>query len=339
MGATDGEPTAGAKRHRPLLIVGVMRSGTSWVSEVLGRSAGVTLLHEPDNPWQVPFAARAVTGLGALPVVERGAQPPADYARLWDVAFGARRGGLPNRRWPLRNADVPNRLSPMTWMYRRVSYPEQQAAFAPGSSEVSRWIRMTTRFALPASAGTGPNRVVKSVSAALALDWIVDRYEPDVLVVRRHPLDILASQVRLGWGGDPVDPRGTRSRLERWGSPPFPTDDDAFARRTWLVGFTMSALDESVESNPQFGVVDHEYLCDDSLDRFRALAAQVGLVWSDEAEAHLLASNRSGSGVQTVRLASELPGKWRSALSSDDAERAIAILSRFPIARRYAELV
>jgi hypothetical protein len=224
-------------------------------------------------------------------------------------------------------------------LYRRVTYPEQETAFAPGSTEVSRWIRMTTRFALPASSGTGPNRVVKSVSAALALDWIVDRYAPTVLVVRRHPLDILASQTQLDWGGDPVDERGTAGRLERWGSPPFPSGDDALARRTWLIGFTLSVLDEFIDANPEFRAVDHEYLCEDPLERFKALAAQVGLEWSAEAEAHLVASNRHGTGVQAVRLASELPGKWRTSLSPEQAERAIAILSRFPVAHRYAELV
>ena len=159
----------GAVAGRPLLIVGGMRSGTSWVSEVLGRTAGVTHLHEPDNPWEVPFAARATRGLGALPVVEPGSQPPADYVRLWDVAFGASRGWLPNRPWPMHNSAVPNRLAPTHWFWdREVPHAERQAALEPGAAEASLRFRLATRFALPASAGTGPNRVIKSVYVPLA---------------------------------------------------------------------------------------------------------------------------------------------------------------------------
>jgi hypothetical protein len=323
---------------RSLLIVGAMRSGTSWVSEVLGRTAGVSHLHEPDNPWEIPYAARAMVGLGALPVVEPESEPPAAYARLWDVAFGARSGGVPNWRRSLRNSSVRTRIAPTQHLYRHVPYAERRAALEPGVAVVSFRFQLATRLARPASVRSRCDRVVKSVYAALALEWILRRYDPQVLVVRRHPLDVLASQVTLGWGGDAVDERGVRPRIERWSAPPWPEDGDAFDKQVWLVGFTLSVYEELLSAHPEFFVVDHEELCRDPLEGFRTLAADTGLVWSPRCERYLRSSDRPGQGMETKRVAAEQSGKWRTVLSEKQVNRATETLSRFPIACRYAEL-
>src|SRR5581483_6752287 len=239
---------------------------------------------------------------------------------------------------PLHNSSVPNRLSPSYWAYRAVPYEERTKALDPGSRVVPLRFRLATRFALPASAGPSLDRVVKSVYVPLALEWIVDRYGPRVLIVRRHPLDVLASHLKLGWGGDRVDDRGVLPRIERWGSPPFPVDGDQFDRQVWLIGFTHSAYDELVERHPEYFVVDHEQLCADPLAEFKTLVDELGLVWGAECEDYLRASNRPGEREQTSRVASEQSGKWRTALSPAQVERAVELLAQFPVARRYAEL-
>ena len=260
-----------------------------------------------------------------------------EYVRLWDVAFGARRGWLPNRRTSLHNRSVPNRLSPTHWLYVSVPHAEKVAALAPGSRKPSVRFELATRLAVPASAGVGPRRVVKSVYVPLALEWLAQRYEPRVLVIRRHPLDVLASQVKLGWGGDRVDDRGVRPHVERWNSPGWPADADQFLKQVWLVGFTLSAYDEIVDAHPEFHVIDHEQLCTDPLAEFKSLVGEMGLTWSTECEDYLAASNRPGDDAQTNRVAADQAGKWRRILSGEQAQRARELLAQFPIARRYPE--
>jgi len=159
-----------------------------------------------------------------------------------------------------------------------------------------------------------------------------------VLLVRRHPLDALASQVKLRWGGDRVDERGVKPRIERWGSPPFPEHGDHFDRQVWLIGFTHSAYDELLAAHPEYGVVDHEDLCTDPVAKFKELTDRVELTWSREAEDYLAAANKPGDDAATNRLASEQSGKWRKSLSAEQVDRATELLARFPVARRYAEL-
>ena len=69
-----------------VLVAGLPRSGTTWVGEVLGRTAGARYLHEPDNHLLRPEAWWAKRRLGPYPELDPG-DDAADYERLWALAF------------------------------------------------------------------------------------------------------------------------------------------------------------------------------------------------------------------------------------------------------------
>src|SRR5438270_394101 len=75
------------------MVLGIPRSGTSWVHRVLSAAPGVRLIHEPDNETERPWPL-AKSGLGRFPLLG-----PADgvrrYESLWLEAFSGR---LPHRR-------------------------------------------------------------------------------------------------------------------------------------------------------------------------------------------------------------------------------------------------
>jgi hypothetical protein len=315
---------------RRVLVVGAARSGTTWVGEVLGKTQGASYLHEPDSFDWVPFAARARAGLGLLPAVEPGDPAPRLYAKMWDAAFQARREALRN--------DVATRI------YARIGENEKYKMLPPGGRR-SRRLRVVTRLAGPRYSARGAaHLVVKSVTVPLALEWIAARTGASVVLVRRNPLDVIASRVALGpmfLGNvlDYVDEQSVASRLARWNAPPRPAQTDRFANFVWMAGFTMSAYDEVAAAHPEFHVVDHESLCADPVRRFRRLVMQLGLDWTDDCEAYLHSSNTPGTGFETKRVAAELGGNWPMHLSAEQAATARRILSQFPIARLYPELL
>ena len=147
--------------------------------------------------------------------------------------------------------------------------------------------------------------MVKSVNAPLALEWLIRRARPRVLLVRRHPLDVVASRVDLGFldlAFGFVDERGVVPRVQRWQSPPRPTVPDAFRHLVWLAAFEMSAHEEIADAHPEFHVVSHETLCSDPTAQFRRLAAGLGLEWTDECDRQIRDSNVPGSGFDTKRV-------------------------------------
>jgi len=321
--------SAGPTGAHRVLVVGAARSGTTWVAELLGRTTDASYVHEPDNFDWVPFAGRARARLGLLPNIEVGQDPPPAYARLWDQAFASRRPSLLNRVAVRAYASIPG--------------DEKYAALAPDGSRSLR-LGLTTRLARPAAADAEhAHHVVKSVSVPLALEWLVARFDPDVVMVRRHPLDVLASRVGFGTmflqnALSYLDDRAVATRLERWGSPPRPSDGDRFAHFVWLAGFTISAYDEVAEAHPEFQVVDHERLCADPVPEFRRLVGAAGLEWSEDCEEYLQSSNTPGSGFETKRVLGAQSGTWHTRLSPEQLETARHILSQFPLAGRYPEL-
>src|SRR5579871_6288613 len=72
-----------------LLIVGVERSGTTWVAKTVAEAMGAAYVHEPDSPGASPGANHA-RQFGRYPIVRIGDDVPL-YEEDWDLAF---RGGF-----------------------------------------------------------------------------------------------------------------------------------------------------------------------------------------------------------------------------------------------------
>src|SRR5579862_5634574 len=72
--------------HRPVLVVGLPRSGTTWTESVLGTAVGASTVSEPDNEKLSAPAISAKRGLGRFPVLTPGDHAPR-YERLWRWAL------------------------------------------------------------------------------------------------------------------------------------------------------------------------------------------------------------------------------------------------------------
>ncbi len=312
-----------------VLVVGAARSGTTWVAEVLARTECADYLHEPDSVDWVPFAARARAGMGLLPVVRPDQPAPRHYERLWDAAFSSGRRSVRNR------VAVPMYLS-----VPRVV----RAEASPGASSPLR-ARAAVLLSAPRSARPGTrHHIVKSVQAPLALEWIVERHSPRVVLVRRHPLAIVASRLQFGKmflpdRQPPVDGRCVDELVRRWSAPARPERGKPFEDLVWLVGFTVSAYDEVAAAHEEFRVVEHEELCASPEERFHDLVTALGLVWTDACDAYLRHSNAEGAGFTTNRLASTQARTWEGRLTDGQLSTARAVLAGFPLARRYPDLV
>ncbi|HEV7863887.1 MAG TPA: sulfotransferase [Acidimicrobiia bacterium] len=282
-----------------VLVAGLPRSGTTWVGEVLGHTAGARYLHEPDNHLVRPEAWWAKRQLGSYPDVSPGADG-GDYERLWALAFaGGRR---------------PSPLYAGARILQRAGAPRVSGRLA--SRQRSR----------PAP---GP-LVVKSVHSARALEWVADRFRPAVVIVERHPFGVIASWRKLGWDDFlDTDQAALRHSATVLGVDPPPPGAPWLERAAWHYGLLSSYLQRARRLHPDWLVVRHERLCGDPAPGFRRLCDRLGLRFAEEAAHFLAASNRPGDGYSTNRLWHEQVDGGRSRLAPAERALILATLDAF----------
>jgi hypothetical protein len=298
------------------LLAGVPRSGTSWTGEALGHAEGVGYVDEPDG-FRDAFAFRVMMQHGENPALAPGDAAP-DYQRLWAGAFA---GGLAPSGFRGRIAQRA---------YRSVDTPVRQRARA--GEGVAPALRIAQWFARPPEADpTLQHVLVKSVQCARSIEWIQQKFEPQVVLLFRHPLNALASWRDLGFVRNPREGAALADDARRrWGvSEPGP-DAPQLAQQAFIFGVLTEALMAAAAHHPEWVVAQHETLCADASMGLRDLAGQLGLTWTERAEQFVRDSDRVGEGYATKRVASDQPDRWRERLSDTDVDVIRRVLAEFP---------
>ncbi len=301
-----------------LLIAGVPRSGTTWIGQALGRTDGSVYVHEPDGDHD-PFAFRARLGHNVAPALAAG-DVDENYHRLFAGAFaGGRYAGT------LRDK-VARRI------YAGVPVEDRWRAWLDGS--ISPTLRLVSALAVPRVDEPGArNVIVKSVRSELAMEWLVEQFQPRVLLVERNPLNVLASWIELEYVRDAKESAAVAVHAkQRWGIEPPAAAESRLVHQTFEYGVLACALRDAAARHADWTIVRHEQLCVDSVAEFRALAGALGLGWNEAATAFLTESDRDGTGYQTNRRATEQPDRWRDRLDHDQVATIRATLERFPAA-------
>ncbi len=299
-----------------LLVAGVPRSGTTWIGQTLGVTDHSVYVHEPDGDHD-PFAFRARLGHGVTPALDAGDVDP-DYQRLFAGAFaGGRYAGTVRDK-------VARRI------YGGTPVDDRWTAWLGGPA--SARLRLAAALAVPRVAVPGHhNVIVKSVRSELAMEWLVETFQPRVLLVERNPLNVIASWIELEYVRDTKEAEAVSVHAQdRWDIAPPAADEPRLVHQTFEYGVLACALRESAARHDDWTVVSHDRLCTDPVSEFRALATTLGLEWTDAATAHLTSSNTDGTGYQTKRRSVDQPDRWRDRLDPAQLDVIRSTLARFP---------
>ena len=299
-----------------VLLAGLPRSGTSWAAEALSHTSEVTYVDEPDG-FRDAFAFRVMMQYGENPALTPNEVAP-EYERLWAGAFA---GGRPP-------SGPKARLAQRAYLSVETSVRQRARA----GSGVAPALRIAQRLAQPPTADPNARHVlVKSVQCARSLDWIQQRFEPQVVILLRNPLNALASWRDLGFVGNPLESADLANEAQqRWDVSAPHAEAPRLAHQAFTFGALTESLLSTAEEHPEWIVVRHEVLCEDAPNRFRALAGQLGLTWTEQAETFVRDSDREGQGYATKRVAGEQSQRWRQRLSDDDVEVIRGVLAQFP---------
>lgn len=302
--------------HRPILVVGLPRSGTTWTESILGTAIGAAIISEPDNEKLSAPAIRAKRVLGRYPVLAPGDAAPA-YEQLW--------------RWALTGAPTSRTLEAAARLVRRASAEDAESLV---NHRPSFELRLAGILGSCPRTAKGSDLVVaKSVHAGLAIDWIDDKFDLDVLVILRNPANVLSSWLELDLPDRDRDlgsSRLVRKRyMDAWDVPP--PSGGIVQRAAWQLGLLMTALERSAKAHPRWLVRTHERLCSDPETEFRLLFEELGLIWGPTSLGTLERSDVPGTGFSLNRKASQLADSWRGRLDSETLELLGRVLCQFPL--------
>lgn len=321
--ASEDEPQPlDSSAETPILVVGVPRSGTTWVSRVLTVGYNAQFINEPDSEHQDPFALKAKLDLGRFPVLARNEQAPFAYAELWDRAFGGFR--------PCKNL----RTTIARRMVERGRKSGELARLQCWREPPSLRLRIAATLArAPSERRSNERLVIKTVHAPLAVEWVEARRSTRIVVVTRRPLNVIASWLDLGYRNCRLDRNA--AVLERFGSlwnlrPPEEAASE-LTRVTWEIGLLMSAIQVGVTRHPEWIETTHEELCLDLSGGFRRLFRMLGLRWSSRVDDYLRLSDRPGDDPSsTYRVARDQPQRWRRTFGEQQVDEVTRVLSEFP---------
>lgn len=311
-----------------VLIVGVPRTGTTYLSRMLLTTKGAGLVSEPGNAGTIAGCV-AGRGLGMYPALLPGDEAPG-LERALARAFGPRRFSDRVRR------RVAEEIGSMDLSERRI------LCFDPRPHRLPLRLRAALLLSAPAVGAGGDVHIVKTVHP-LTTEWVMEKFPSTLVLTRRHPLDVLASWIELEF--DPAEQgwamfatRPIEDLAERLGAPPVPDrslDGRSPTVLAWAIGLLGTAVEQARVAHPDAIVVDHETVCADPESALREVAARAGLVWTDATTEAVRAANRPGTGWATERVAASVPGSWRRRLDPDAVREGRAVLQEFPWASGY----
>ncbi|EKE43133.1 hypothetical protein OCGS_2724 [Oceaniovalibus guishaninsula JLT2003] len=187
---------------------------------------------------------------------------------------------------------------------------------------------------------TRPRILIKEVASFVSLEWVVARWDPEVLIILRHPAAYAASVQAMDQN------RQEMTRFQRLRADPYlragpladlhdhlaGIDDPLGAiAASWAIR-TRTVMQARRQRHPDWRVIRYEDLAGNPVTEFRMLYDALGLEWSAGTERWIGERTRSDApATATIRKSSDRIRSWKTAFSDRDIARLRAVLDPFDL--------
>jgi hypothetical protein len=270
----------------------------------------------------------AKAGLGRYPFIAgEDGEKLERYRRLWEAAFEPRESSRRERinqlmaRAALRSTNLDLRNE----MLRNASAPISRRARAT--------LALLDRTSSPTRPSPADLLIVKSVHSPASAGFISRVVDATVVVIRRNPLNAVASWLELGWRPQRLAGDATQERElgELVDAAPPPENASLVEQHAWSYAALTRALDIETAHHPEWLVVQHDELCTDPQTEFARLFERLGLTMSSEVLDLLAQHDTPATGYTTKRVANEQPNRWRDRLDTEQVDVIRRIASSLAI--------
>jgi hypothetical protein len=312
----------------PILIVGLPRSGTTWVGEVFSSARNTNYIFEPDNEGLSPLAWLCKRDMHRFPYLA-AKDESTDYHHLWRTTmYGTGWTWLANNALSMflrkRFAEVEAHIGDKSgYVYvdrsmHRVGEKRLRAYRLEEHPVLAFLVRqLITRRALH---HRNRRTIVKSVHATLSADWISSHFPVQMVFVLRNAYSLYASYKRM------KIPDGFRNLLSQ---EILQRDSSQYhLKRAFMVEkdepivfqimLMYKIIESQISAHPEWTLISHDRLCMVPHVGYRQAFESLGLEWSNETDIRIDALNKSGKGFDPKRVSDQQPFKWKSEINSGE---------------------
>lgn len=287
----------------PILVTGAIRSGTTWVGQVLARAPGVALVHEPFN-------------------IDH---PQGVFAHHWQYQYAYIQDGT-------QEADeVASALADtLSFRYR----PMRHLLSFENVRRTAGMARDLPRFWYR-HAVSRPRVIMKDPIAFFSASWLEERFDMDVVVMVRQPAAFVWSYLRIGEPNRLGDLVAQPALMEGSLAPlageivKASQDDDPILQATTLWRAVHHLLSDYRDSRPGWLIRRHEDLSLDPLGEFSKLFLELDLDLTGRAQRYLERTTGTGNPVEAppgvlhelYRDSRRNVSAWKKRLPADEVGR------------------
>ena len=209
-------------------------------------------------------------------------------------------------------------------------------AVSPGYAAIwDRALRLgnpATRLARAARLLPARDVVIKSVFCIFAAGWVANKCDARVILVRRNPLNIVASWENRGWFV-PADLYGCNrefvEHLVRSSGLPEPPSVQGLRLTTWWVATQLHWQRKLLAEHDDWLLVDHDDTCIDPATAFETALARLGISPAPQLYSFLETSDQADTEAGRGKTGRQ-PDNWRGRLSGAQVAEIRKVLDSFP---------
>jgi len=333
---------------KPILVCGIPRSGTTWLGQILSQSPNVNYVHEPDDEKKYFSAFKLKENMHRFPYLTRK-DKNIYYKKLWFNAFWGQ-----ERVRPMDRNDYLYKilkklffLSPCSiekdicrkcnmsksYFFKKNKKERENKNIIIIKKKILSYFTFLF-FLNNFHHHKGNRNIVKSVHSILALDWIQHNFDVDIVIILRHPANVISSYIKMKFN-DSIRNIFSQKRLI---SDYFVSYDDIInnkntntiiERMTMQIGAFYHIIQKQMQSNPNWIIIKHEDLCKNPFDMSMDIYEKLNLKWDQNVENYIEKHNKKGEGMEINRIAINQITKYNKLLKKEQIHKISKIYSYF----------
>ncbi|MGM0478088.1 MAG: sulfotransferase [Bacteroidota bacterium] len=298
---------------RKIILFGLPRSGTTWLSELLSCDNNFRLVHEPDNEANSFLGLVFKAGLHRYPYFNQTATDE-NYKKLFSLALNFTIH---------ENSSIGNKLCFKLSGMNMQKVQENLSNYGTGYKNPSKlWEVMANTFVK----GKKSNRdvIVKSVHGFLSIPFLIRALDFTPVFIFRNPLNIYSSYVTLNMPDQDRKLYDRHQLLEDFNIPSInPGERDAAFIAGYQIGGFYKVIQAYCDQFSSIVAIDYEDLMTSPEVKVPPIFDQLGIPYSKDTEKFMLSKFKRGAGYETNRTPENQLQVYKKRLSKNEIDSFI----------------